>query len=109
MPIDADEKTVTSLAVNLNGFVRKCAHGTIYFMLGIVAVRTFTVSGMKEKKACFLALLFCFLYAMFDEFHQTFVPGRSGQLPDVLIDTSGAALGIGLYLLLRRKFYFGHH
>ena len=106
LPVDADEKTVTSLAVTLNGFVRKCAHGTIYFMLGMVAAKTFIVSGMREKRACLLALLFCFLYAVFDEFHQTFVPGRSGQLSDVLINTFGAAIGIGLYLLLRRVYRF---
>lgn len=109
LPIDADEKTVTGLAVKLNGFVRKCAHGTIYFILGMVAAKTFIVSGMREKRACLLALLFCFLYAVFDEFHQLFVPGRGGQVSDIIIDACGAALGIGLYLLLRRKLYFGHH
>ena len=35
-----------------------------------------------------------------DEFHQTFIPGRSGQLRDVCIDFSGAALALGLVALL---------
>jgi len=37
---------------------------------------------------------------MSDEFHQFFVPGRAGQLKDVLIDSTGATVGIGIYLLV---------
>jgi len=34
------------------------------------------------------------LYAITDEFHQYFVPGRSAEIRDVLIDSSGAFIGI---------------
>jgi len=37
---------------------------------------------------------------MSDEFHQLFVPGRARQLKDVLIDSTGATVGIGIYLLV---------
>ena len=43
-----------------------------------------------------LAFLLTMLYAVSDEYHQTFVPGRSGNLVDVLIDAAGAALGLWL-------------
>ena len=42
----------------------------------------------------------CLLYASSDEIHQLFVPGRSGEVRDVMIDFSGAALGIALSTLV---------
>ena len=33
-------------------------------------------------------------YAATDEFHQLFVPGRSGQVSDVILDSAGAAIGV---------------
>lgn len=42
-----------------------------------------------------LALVIYIIYAVSDEFHQLFVPGRGAQLKDVLIDCAGAAIGIG--------------
>ena len=33
-------------------------------------------------------------YACTDEFHQLFVPGRSGQITDVMIDTLGGSIGV---------------
>ena len=44
-----------------------------------------------------LALVICVLFAMLDEFHQLFVPGRGAQVKDVIIDTTGAIVGIGVY------------
>lgn len=45
------------------------------------------------------ALLICVLYAISDEVHQKFIPGRSGEVRDVIIDTAGASVGISVYLL----------
>jgi VanZ family protein len=45
-----------------------------------------------------LTLLICVLYAISDETYQIFVPGRSAQLSDVLIDSVGAVAGIVMYL-----------
>lgn len=53
----------------------------------------------SERRVLVLAFLLPVLYAVSDEYHQTFVPGRSGSLMDVLIDAAGA--GIGLWLLHR--------
>lgn len=41
-------------------------------------------------------------YAATDEYHQLFVPGRSGQVRDVVIDTVGGTLGLGAWLAVRR-------
>ena len=46
-----------------------------------------------------ISLAFCAFYAGTDEFHQRFVPGRAGVFRDALLDTAGAAVGIGLAAL----------
>lgn len=83
--------------------VRKSAHIFMFFVLGIllyVLMRSFTVS---PKKQVMFSIVFAFCYAVFDEIHQTFVPGRSGEARDVLIDTLGASVGVLVsYFVIRR-------
>lgn len=73
--------------------IRKTAHFTIYMMLGFFASCTL---GKRKffGKATASALGFCFFYAITDEIHQHFTPGRACRFTDVLIDTSGALAGI---------------
>ena len=87
----------------LNHIVRKNAHFIAYLILGLLQVNALYLNGKRGGKAFILALLISFLYAASDEFHQTFVPGRSGELRDVMIDTAGALTGIGTYMLIRMK------
>lgn len=60
-----------------------------------------------------LAVLCTFLVASADEFHQTFVPGRTGQFSDVLLDTSGGLVACFIVWLIfwagRRKSSAGAH
>ena len=49
-----------------------------------------------------LSLFVCVLYAISDEVHQLFVSGRGAQVKDVLIDSAGAIVGVGLYLVISR-------
>ena len=73
--------------------VRKLAHFSIYTMLGFCASvaagrrRLFTLRSLGT-------VVFGFLYALSDEFHQSFSAGRSCEFRDMMIDTSGAALGM---------------
>lgn len=93
----------------LHTLVRKTAHFTIYLILGILVFNALCQSErflrVRWKRLLWKALIICFLYAISDEFHQLFIPGRSGEVRDVLIDTCGALLGIGTYYLfiLKRK------
>ncbi|XOQ14666.1 MAG: VanZ family protein [Shouchella clausii] len=84
----------------LHTVVRKGAHFGAYFILGILMLNGLRQVGGRRVKSAVLALCFCFLYAVTDEIHQLFIPGRSGQFTDVLIDTAGAAAGIGIFLLV---------
>ena len=54
------------------------------------------------KYALAMSIFLSFLYACTDELHQIFVPGRSAQFRDVLIDTLGASFGaIITYLIIK--------
>ena len=56
--------------------------------------------NMKMTLRMFISALFCFVYALSDEFHQMFVDGRGASFTDCLIDTSGALLGIIAALII---------
>ncbi len=86
----------------LNHIVRKTAHFLLYFILGILAGDALRRSGVEGYWWVILTLGICLLYAGTDELHQLLVPGRGGQLTDVLIDGTGAAIGIGLYWLVAK-------
>ncbi|MGM8215903.1 VanZ family protein [Bacillaceae bacterium W0354] len=78
--------------------VRKSAHFFIYLILGILVINALRVSGWVGWFAVGIAWLICVAYAASDEFHQRFVPGRGPLVSDVIIDSLGAAVGIGLYI-----------
>lgn len=77
-------------------FVRKGAHFTEYLILGQLVFELFSVLPKPKKMlSCMIAAqAFASIFAMTDEFHQNFVPGRAMRFTDVLIDSSGALLGI---------------
>lgn len=81
-------------------FFRKLAHMSIYFILSINVMVVLFTFNMKMSLRMLLSALFCFLYAISDEFHQSFVDGRGASFFDCLIDTSGALLGIIAALIL---------
>ena len=80
--------------------VRKTAHFTIYTSLGVLSFLYLKTFEIEDKKQILGSLLFSFLYACTDEIHQLFVPGRSGELKDVCIDSSGALFGIIIVFFL---------
>ncbi|HTV58285.1 MAG TPA: VanZ family protein [Verrucomicrobiae bacterium] len=70
--------------------IRKCAHFTEYFILSWLILRGLR-GEMKVTKVhwALLTIFLVFGYAALDEFHQSFVPGRTAAFRDVLLDTSG--------------------
>lgn len=87
--------------------IRKLAHFSIFALLGfsaMVAAGTYKIGSRKATAVRFaLCAAFCFAYAISDEFHQTFVSGRNGNATDVLIDFSGACLGMLISYLIIYK------
>lgn len=87
--------------------VRKLAHTLEYAVLGACLAFFMQSYDLRRWKQFVTALCIGFLYACSDEFHQTFVPGRSGEFRDVLIDTNGVFLGI-LGFMLGLKWIVSH-
>lgn len=86
----------------LHRFVRKCAHAFLYCSLGISVAASAKCSDWK--KYGLWAGVICFFYAVSDELHQAFVPGRGPLVSDVVLDTVAAAVGICLFWLICRFF-----
>jgi len=77
-----------------NHYLRKTAHFLSYTMLAILVMNVLRMMSANGGKRIAIALAVCILFAISDEFHQLFVPGRGAQVKDVLIDTAGAIVGI---------------
>lgn len=86
---------------NLSFIIRKGAHFFAYFVLGILVTCSYRSSGVVGSKNVVISLVVCILYAISDEIHQLFVPGRSGEVRDVLIDSIGSACGVFLIVGIR--------
>ncbi|HEV2911973.1 MAG TPA: VanZ family protein [Pyrinomonadaceae bacterium] len=83
---------------------RKAAHFTEYAILALLAARAFYGSSRKtlRRRWFTVALTLVILYALSDEYHQSFVPSRTGSVYDSMIDASGGLAAL-LFLALRRK------
>lgn len=77
--------------------VRKIAHFVEYMILGGLSAASWVLYQAEEqgnRKPFFLiAWGSCVLFAVLDELHQAFVPGRTSSIRDVLLDSVGALFG----------------
>ncbi|MCR5669690.1 MAG: VanZ family protein [Butyrivibrio sp.] len=74
--------------------IRKTAHFTEYFLLAVSVAFPLYVYGVRGLWLVFSAGIFCVGFACLDEYHQSFVAGRTPQKKDVVIDSCGVLLGI---------------
>lgn len=105
---DATESKETSIALTAwlsailgdipDGVVRSVAHGCEYAALGFLMYNVFYSFGKFTSPLITGAL--SFFYAVTDEMHQLFVPGRAFQFVDLLVDLAGIAVGISVILIL---------
>jgi len=87
--------TVQTAEIDWQDFiVKKTAHLAEYALLAILIYRTLKIKSSNKKKAAIFALVITVLYAITDEYHQSFVPGRQARIRDVIIDGVGGTLGI---------------
>lgn len=86
-------------------FVRKTAHFTEYAIFAALAARAFVTSSHERLRHWFFfaALLLIALYALSDEFHQSFVSTRSASIFDSLIDITGGLVALIVYTIWRRR------
>lgn len=90
-----------SLAV-VHLVTRKLAHFTEYAILGFLAARAFRTSTHPAiyRRWFFISLALIVVYALVDEYHQSFVPTRTASVFDSLIDMAG---GLTALLIVRRR------
>lgn len=81
--------------------IRKFAHFSLYFVLGICAFLCF----YDTSKNFFISLSFCFFYSITDEVHQLFLSGRNASITDIFLDTFGSFCGILLLFIIFRTLY----
>lgn len=81
-------KDIDSFINTYSFLIRKTAHFSEYFILFILAYECFKEYGIGNL--LLISIIFCVGFACLDEFHQLFISGRSGQIKDVLIDSSGS-------------------
>ena len=88
--------------ITIHFLIRKLAHFTEYAILGWLAARAFRTSprpAIRERWFLISAALIV-TYALLDEYHQSFVPTRTGTVYDSLIDIAG---GLAALLVIRLK------
>jgi VanZ family protein len=80
----------------VHGAMRKLGHWSEYFVLAVLVLRALrNETGKKwELRDAALTLVFILVYALSDEWHQTFVPSRTASFGDVMIDVLGGICGI---------------
>lgn len=82
------------------GFQSVAGHFTVYAALGASLTVLFRSLGWSPARAMIAAIVLATLYGVTDEFHQWFVPNRTTDPFDVLVDFLGATVGSSLMLVL---------
>ena len=80
--------------------IRKGAHFTEYAVLAVLVANAIRPYTLPVRPKWLLPIGFSALYAVTDEIHQYFVPGRACSAVDVGIDTCGAIFGTGVFMLV---------
>ena len=85
---------IEELSSQYQYYIRKAAHFTEYLILAFTVAFPLYVYGLRGFPLVIIAGLICVGYACLDEYHQSFVAGRTPQKRDVLIDSCGVLVGI---------------
>ncbi|MGR9012609.1 MAG: VanZ family protein [Gammaproteobacteria bacterium] len=79
----------------------KILHAGAYFIMGVLAWRSYKHLLNRPIILAMLSATFCSLYGISDEWHQSFVEGRLSDVSDWIADSSGAGLAVFLLYKLR--------
>ncbi|MFA6308330.1 MAG: VanZ family protein [Clostridia bacterium] len=86
----------------INSIAREYMHGVVFLVLGLLVFNAVRRSKefLKKYKVALISIAICIVYALSDEIHQIFIPGRAFQLSDLTMDTAGSIVGIGVIWLI---------
>ena len=100
---DLPSFTFFDLPASLDFLSRKGGHVVGYALLGLAYLHALVPRGGAGRRAAAFAVGLAACYGATDEIHQIYTPGRGAAVSDVLIDTVGASLGVGLRLLRQSR------
>lgn len=89
----------------LDYVVRKNAHAFMYMILAFLISSIFFAYNKRGKASVVYILFICLFYAVTDEFHQSFVAGRTSLVSDILVDFGGALIGLAFFYIAYFKIY----
>jgi VanZ family protein len=78
----------------------KLHHLGAYFMMGVLAWRCFRLFLSTPRVVGLCSVIFCSIYGISDEWHQSFVEGRTADILDWVADTVGAVIAITMIRLV---------
>ncbi len=78
--------------------IRTLAHFSEFACLSFFVNNLFV--AYKEKLSPVISVSFSFLYAITDEIHQIFIPGRACQFSDMMVDLGGIISGMAVYAVV---------
>jgi len=79
---------------NSQFIIRKSAHIILFSFLSILCFMVIYEIKKNVKISTLVSFSITFIYECIDEIHQLFIPGRTGQIKDILIDGIGAIMGL---------------
>lgn len=90
------------LVDKIEPYVRKLAHFSEYGLGGVLFISLFSTYEWTDRRKITTSILIGIWYAIMDEIHQLMVPGRSGAIKDVYIDSLGITTGvIGMLIVIK--------
>ena len=102
--LETNEKEI--VLKKIEHVIRKLAHFSLYTVVGILVMSLMTTYKIEQIKRISISLLTGVLYAISDEVHQSFVPGRGAMFQDVLIDTLGVTFGILIVIVIIKIYLY---
>lgn len=89
---------------DMNAVVRKIAHLTEYAILAVLIYRAMHQGYQRKMIQAFrYSVGFSILFAVLDEYHQSYAGNRTPSVWDVMIDAVGAGIGIGVLMFIHNK------
>lgn len=101
LPATIDSDSIKFIAVNF--YVRKNAHFFEYLILGILICAVVRQLKLYKNRELFLVLFLLLIFPVADEFIQKYIPGRTSNIFDIIIDFSGGVLGMLISKIISTK------
>jgi len=84
-------------------FIPIIYHFVVFFLFSFLLIVSITGTKRISIKHILIILIISIGYALLDEFHQSFIPGRDAGLQDIITDVTGIVVGIFFYLITKLK------